>query len=310
MSGTKPSTSEKIPVIFNPTAGGGRARRRRQDLERYVADRDIELDWWATNRPAHATELAAAAAAEGQPLVFAFGGDGTYNEVACGLLGSDTAMGVLPAGTTSVLAYELAIPRPVERALEALLLGDDRRIHVGSTDRGDIFLLMLSAGPDSMVLERLGPWFKRLGGRLGVAAQALRELTRLQRLPRLALTTDGRRIEGGWVILGNGRCFAGPYHATPGADLFADSLEAVVLRRSGRLTTLPFLFDLARGCHQNRADVERLAVDSVRLEAVTPTPLSYQIDGDVAGTLPVDIRVHPQTVTLRLPATVPDLRSL
>lgn len=216
-------------------------------------------------------------------------------------------MGVLPAGTTSVLAYELAIPRPVERALDALLIGHDRQIRVGSTDQGGIFLLMLSAGPDSMVLERLGPWFKRLGGRFGVAAQALRELVRWQRLPQLVLTTNGRRVEGGWAIIGNGRCFAGPFHATPGADLFAPSLEAVVLRRSGRLTTLPFLFDLARGRHQNRADVERLVVDSVRLEGIAETQLSYQIDGDVAGTLPVEARVHPQTVILRLPATGPGL---
>ncbi len=299
-------THEPIPVIFNPTAGGGRARRRRQDLEEYVVGKNVSLDWWATSRPGHATELAATAAAQQRPMIFAFGGDGTYNEVARGLLGTNTAMGVLPAGTTSVLAYELAIPRPVERALESLLSGEDRQVRVGSTDHDDIFLLMLSAGPDSMVLERLGPWVKRLGGRLGVAAQAVRELGRWQRLPRVVVTTDGRRIEGGWAIVGNARCFAGPFHATPGADLFAPTLEAVVHRRSGRLRTLPFLFDLARGCHQNRTDVERLLVDNLRLECAPGTQLSYQIDGDVAGPLPVEARVHPQTITLRLPAIVSD----
>lgn len=305
MNTQKREAPDAIPVIFNPTAGGGRARRQRDDLERHVAGRNVSLDWWATTHPGHATDLAAQAVAEERPLVFAFGGDGTYNEVARGLLGSDTAMAVLPAGTTSVLAYELAIPRPVERALEALLDGVDRTIRVGSTDHGDIFILMLSAGPDSMVLERIGPLTKRLGGRVGVAVQAVRELARWQRLPRVAVTINGRRIEGGWAIIGNARCFAGPFHATPGGDLFASTLEAVVHRRSGRLAALPFLFDLARGRHQNRADVERLAGEAMVLEAVDGDRLSYQIDGDIAGSLPVRVHVHPQTVALRFPAVNP-----
>ena len=52
-------------------------------------------------------------------------------------------MGVLPGGTTSVLAYELGVPRPSSRAVTALLKGEDRAMRVGRSDRGDLVLLML-----------------------------------------------------------------------------------------------------------------------------------------------------------------------
>ena len=173
----------RVPVILNPTAGGGRLLRARVALSNAAAKSGVDLETWATSGPGHATELAARAAAEDQPLVFAFGGDGTYNEVARGLLGSTTVMGVLPGGTTSVLAYELGVPRPASRAVTALLDGEDRAMRVGRSNRGDLVLLMLSAGPDSHVLERLRPSFKRLGGRIGVALQALVETILTGKIP-------------------------------------------------------------------------------------------------------------------------------
>ncbi|MEJ2190572.1 MAG: acylglycerol kinase family protein, partial [Acidobacteriota bacterium] len=86
----------RVPIILNPSAGGGRLLRARRSLEEAADKARAEIEWWTTTGPGHAEELARRAAAEDRPLVFAFGGDGTYNEVARGLLGSATAMGILP----------------------------------------------------------------------------------------------------------------------------------------------------------------------------------------------------------------------
>ena len=67
----------------------------------------ISRQWFVKMQPL--VELAREAAAEGCALVFAYGGDGTYNEVARGLLGSDTALGVLPGGSTNVFARTLGM---------------------------------------------------------------------------------------------------------------------------------------------------------------------------------------------------------
>lgn len=292
-----------IPVIFNPTAGGGRARRQRRDLEAFASQQGVFLDWRATQAPGHATDLASEAADEGHPLVFAFGGDGTYNEVARGLLGRETAMGMLPAGTTSVLAYEFEIPRPVGRGMLALLEGEDREMHVGRTDRDEIFLIMLSAGPDSMVLQRLSPFLKILGGRFGVAAQGILELFRPQRMPIFQVRVDGESLPSGWTIAGKSRCYAGPFQATPGARPFAPGFELVVQTRRGRAAALGFILGIARGTHLERQDVRRFQAQEFVLEAPSSgQKLHYQIDGDLGGLLPVRVSLHQQRLWIRLPA--------
>lgn len=290
---------------MNPTAGGGRLLRACEGLEIAARRCGISLKWRHTEHRGHATELARAAADEGCALVFAFGGDGTYNEVARGLLGSDTALGILPGGTTSVLAYEFDIPRPAPRALEALVLGRDRPMRVGRTDRDEIFLLMLSAGPDVVVLENLPRRLKKIG-RSGVAIQALLELVRPRRLPAVELIAGGVTIRGGWAVVGSARCYGGPYHATPGADPFAPTFEVVLQRSVGRLAAVPFALGMPLGRHVRRRDVWRAVVDNVELRPVGDRPARYQIDGDLAGKLPVRATIDPERLLVRVPGAVLD----
>lgn len=293
-----------VPVILNPAAGGGRLLRRRRRLLAAAAAAGVELEFRATGAPGHASELAAEAAAAGAPLVLAYGGDGTYNEVARGLVGSATAMGVLPGGTTSVLAYELGVPRPAERALAALLAGEDRAMRVGRSDRGDLVLLMLSAGPDSYVLERLRPSLKRCGGRVGVALQGVLEVFGPGTLPRLRMTVDGDVAEVGWAIVGKSRCYGGPFRATPGADPFRGDLEVVAQRSSGRWAALSFLGGIPRGRHVLRPDVLCRCVERVRLESAPgAAAVPYQVDGDVVGVLPVELGLDPRPLQVRMPRT-------
>lgn len=292
-----------VPVILNPIAGGGRLLREQGSLRSVAAERGTELDIWISESPTHTTELAERAAADEIPLVLAYGGDGTYNAVARGLLGSSTAMGVLPGGTTSVLAYEFGVPRPVPRSVDALLAGEDRAMRVGRTDDDDIVLLMLSAGPDSHVLDKLRPSFKRLGGRVGVALQAVVEAINGGDLPRIRVTSTTTIDDAGWVIIGNSRCYAGKFCATPGANPFRDEFEVVTQRSNGRRAAMSFLFGIPSGRHIKRDDVAREIVDRVRLESATSDDaVPYQIDGDVMGVLPVEVSVDPNPLWIRLPA--------
>lgn len=294
-----------IPIIVNPTAGGGRLLRSFGDLDAAAHLCGVELDWRHTRQAGHGAELARSAAADGHPLVLAYGGDGTYNEVARGLLGSDTALGVLPGGTTSVLAYEFGIPRPAPRALESLIIGRDRAMRVGRTDRGEIFLLMLSSGPDVVVLECLDADLKKIG-RSGVALQAVREFARFKSMPTLQVAAGGETSTAGWVIIGTSRSYAGPYHATPGANPFAPTFEMVVQRTVGRRFAVPFALGMPLGRHVRRRDVWRAVVDEVELRPTGDAPTRYQIDGDLAGELPVRASIDPEMLLVRLPGAARD----
>ncbi len=294
-----------IPIIVNPTAGGGRLMRSCADLDAAGHRCGIKLDWRHTEHAGHGAELAREAAKDGYPLVFAYGGDGTYNEVALGLLGTDTALGVLPGGTTSVLAYEFGIPRPASVAIEALIIGRDRAMRVGRTDRNEIFLLMLSSGPDVVVLESLRDGLKKIG-RSGIALQALREFVRFRSMPTLEIKAGGRTLSAGWAVVGTSRSYAGPYHATPGANPFAPTFEVVAQRSVGRRFAVPFALGMPFGRHVRRRDVWRATIDEIELSAPGDRTVRYQLDGDLAGTLPVRAIIDPESLLVRLPGSARD----
>ncbi|MCX7896131.1 MAG: diacylglycerol kinase family protein [Thermoanaerobaculum sp.] len=287
-----------LPLIFNPAARGGRGKVPRQALAAAAQEFGFRLEFWPTEKPGHATQLAARAQEQGLPAVLVWGGDGTYNEVARGLLNGDTAMLPLPGGTTSVLVYELGLPRDPLQALRVQLAGKKRRFFVGRTDRGQVFLLMLSAGPDSLILYNLPQFLKRHAGKVGITLQAVREFFRA-RLPSFQVACDGQVLSAGWCIVGNGRFYGGPFAATPGASPFSPGLEAVIQTRHGRPAALPFFFAIPFGAHLRQKGVVRLATDEVRLESSGRVP--YQLDGDPAGWLPVTARASEDWLPVWLP---------
>ena len=286
-----------LPIVINPAARGGRRGPPRELLARVAAERGWRLEWWATEAPGHATELAARAARDGHMALGIWGGDGTYNEAARGLVGSGTALVALPGGTTSVLAYELGIPRDPTRALAQQLDGERKAMAVGRTDAGQLFLLMLSAGPDAVILTNVPASLKRRAGKLGIAAQALLELTR-GNLPRFIATVDGTPFEASWCIAGNGKAYGGPWAATPGADPFATGLEVVTLCRHGRTAVVPFFFAIPSGRHLRQRGVDRRPASEVRLVG---EGIPYQLDGDPAGFLPVTCRASDERVWVLVP---------
>lgn len=291
-----------IPVILNPTAAGGRSLRHRVGLEAVARARGVTLEWWPTREAGDGVALGRRAAAAGAALVLVWGGDGTYNEVARGLVGTSTSLGILPGGTTSVLAYELGIPRPPPRALPALLDGTDRELRVGATDQGGLVLLMLSAGPDAEVVASIPPAQWRRGGKAEVLLKAARLLLSRRPLPRLRVEVDGEAMAGGWVIAGKARCYAGPYRVTPGADPFRPGFEVVVQESVGRVAALGFALGIPFGRHLRRRDVtgrsgERLTLTPSDADSRVP----YQVDGDAAGLLPVSLSTDPRPVRVRLP---------
>jgi len=110
---------------------------------------DLRLEVVDTAAPGHATEVASEAVRSGYDLVVAFGGDGTMNEVANGMVGSDASLAILPGGNANVVCRNLGLPSDIVEATGHLLNGlrirRTRRISVGSTG-GRCFLVSCGLG--------------------------------------------------------------------------------------------------------------------------------------------------------------------
>jgi diacylglycerol kinase family enzyme len=148
--------SRRMLIIVNPYATT--VSDRLKNLVVYALRGRYEVDAIDTEGRDHATELCREAAREGYDVVVAFGGDGTVNEAANGLAGSDTPLSCLPGGRANVYCRMLGIPTDVVDATEHLLLmADDwrpQRVDVGLLN-GRVFVFSAGAGLDASVVERV-----------------------------------------------------------------------------------------------------------------------------------------------------------
>lgn len=286
-------------LLYNPAAGRRRAVRLRDELCATLAAAGWRIDAVPTTAPGDATAIAAELARAGSvEAVFAVGGDGTLREVAAGLLGSDVALGPLPAGTTNVLARALGIPRRPLAAARALSTSGPRPLAVGICGATP-FLMMVSAGLDAAIMAALSGELKARWGQLAVVAQGLASWRRY-RFPQVTARWDGEQQSGSFACVCNIPLYAGPFAMAPAARCDDDRLEVVLLRSRGRLATLSFTGDMVRGRHLARPDVVSACVAELELQG--PPELPLQVDGDPCReALPARVRV----ATRRLQVLVP-----
>ena len=282
-------------MIVNPYATTVSDRLRH--LVVYALQGRFEVDAVDTEAPGHATKLCREAAHEGYDVVVAFGGDGTVNEAANGLLGSPTPLSCLPGGSANVFAKMLGIPGDIVDATEHMLtMADDwrpRKVDLGVVN-GRCFTFSSGLGIDASVVERVDarPLMKaRLGPYFFTWVAVTTFLRRyLLRPPRLKVDAGGRTLEGVTAIVQNGSPFTyfqdRPIEIAEGAALDSGALAGGVLHRATPLS-MPFI---AWRAFSRRARVERhrqvtglSEMSELTVSSADARPLPLQVDGDYVG---------------------------
>ncbi|MDP9135781.1 MAG: diacylglycerol kinase family lipid kinase [Actinomycetota bacterium] len=293
-----PSRAKKkrMLIIVNPYATTVSDRLRNLVVYALAARYDVEaVD---TERRDHATQICRAAASERYDLVVAFGGDGTVNEAANGLLGSDTPLSCLPGGATNVFHRTLGIPGDVVDATEHLLaLADDfrpRKVDVGLVN-GRAFVFSAGVGLDASVVERVDA-HPRLKARLGPyyyswAAISTFNRRYLVKPPRMKVTVGDEQVDAVTVIAQNSDPFTyfgtRPIRVCEDAGLESGSLSVGVLRKATPLelpTLIPRLLSgRASTVSKHRQITPFPGIAEALVESADGRPLPVQVDGDYIG---------------------------
>jgi YegS/Rv2252/BmrU family lipid kinase len=275
-------------IVFNPVAGRRRAQLLWRVLDVLVAN-GIRIDLAETAGPGHAETLARSAAQAGKTLVVAAGGDGTIAEVANGLMGSATRLGVIPLGTANVLANELGLPFAPGAVAHALAFGRTRPLWPGlaSGPGGSrLFVQMLGVGFDAHVVQQLSFPLKRVFGRGAYVLQTLRELPRYRFIP-IRLRIDDEEIEASSVIVSKGRLYAGRYILAPDARSGEPGFSVVLFEHSGPWAALMYGAALPLDLLWRAPGVRHLRASRVDFIGNQKSPV--QTDGDQAGHTPLSI---------------------
>jgi YegS/Rv2252/BmrU family lipid kinase len=283
-------------LVANPISGRGRGERMARELLREFERKRIPAELLLTRARGDAPGLLAAAGPA--DLVVAIGGDGTLGEVLQGLPVRTTPVGLVPCGTANVLAHVLALPRQPARALESFLGGRIQALDVARV--GQRFAhLAVGVGFDARVVQevearRRGPITK--AAYFGAILRAMRGY----RPVPLRVWIDGSELDPsvGMVWIANTPKYADVLRFARGTRL-DDGQWEVYLFPTGRTSEL--LGAALRGLvlHLPGGPITMRRARSVRVVAGEPVP--YQVDGDLAGTTPLELELLPERFRLVVP---------
>jgi diacylglycerol kinase (ATP) len=292
----------QVLIVYNPAAG--QSPDLKNILDR-VANLWRDLGWQvqiaATTAPGDATSKAQIAARSGYNAVVAAGGDGTVNEVMNGLVGTETALGVLPLGTVNIWAREMGLSMDMLKAAESLAQSELTKIDVGIAGNR-YFLLMAGIGFDAAVTATVRSEEKKLFGAIAYVKQAIQIAWNFRGV-RLKLRIDGKRVRGKilMVIVGNSQLYGGVIKFTAHATIDDGLLDVCVIKGRGMLSAPRRLISIFARHYNRDPQVKYYQAKQVEIRRKRGKALPVQVDGDYLGTTPMSFRVVPDSLWIMVP---------
>lgn len=312
----------KAALLYNPDSGGSGKRRQRELESALAALRrgGVEAGLLLTESRDHAAEEARVAMASGCDTIFACGGDGTINTIAQELANSPVTLAILPMGTANALAHDLRLPLGIAEAAEASLEATPRAVALGRVKYVDLqgnaasrfFVVAAGIGVDAHLFYKLHSGAKQ---RLGMSAYYAKAWNLwftypMTRFVAEYVETDSQtpqRAEVTELMSVRIRNFGGVVRElAPGASLDREDMRVVLCRTSSRPAYLAYV---ARGLLGQRWKIPGIdLVHSTRVNCRYKThpgeaqrKIYIEADGELLGTLPAEITVVPNALTLMAP---------
>ncbi|MCK4570589.1 diacylglycerol kinase family lipid kinase [Candidatus Bipolaricaulota bacterium] len=290
-------------LIVNLIAGQGRCKELFPKIKVELDRRRVRYDLHFTNEPMEAIDVAKMGIEAGFSHIVAMGGDGTINEVANGLLGSDATLAVIPAGTGNDFIRMLGIPSDPMQAIDTLLDGAPRTMDLGQVDGERCFVNGLGIGLDAQVARDVLK-MERLRGAPAYLTAAVREVFRFRAFP-VTLATPEEQLELTCLSLGvaNGIFAGGGFKLAPRADINDGLIDISALGDYPKLERLYRLPKVRAGKHVDWKNVTYRQTSEVTISSTKK--LIAHVDGEPYH-LPSDsftVKALPQALRVQVPST-------
>lgn len=301
-------------LVYNPAAGRFPSWLLAERAAGFLREHGWQIYLEQTLSGEHIFELACRAAGEGLDAFLVVGGDGSLNQAIRGLAGTQTALGVLPAGTANVWAQELGLPgltwtrwMALEESARRLVNAQVRCVDIGLCQER-AFLLWAGVGLDAFIVHRLEPrtrWEKHFAV-VQYAASAIWNASSWRGM-NLAVEVDGKFIQGHFLlaVVSNIHLYAGGYaELSPDARLDDGLMDLWLFRGETLGDTVQLAWDLISGQHLQSGQVECIPFRSLRLSS--DSPMYVQLDGEPVDTQgSVSVRVAPKALRVLVPQHTP-----
>ena len=303
-------------MLFNPSSGRRRERRVKviQAVEKALNSGGVETSVKGTRSYEEAVEESGRAVAEGCDTVVACGGDGTIHAAIQSLAGTAVQLAVIPLGTANALAHDLRIPLEPGRAAVAALESQPMRVALGRIAYLDFnrtracryFTVAAGVGVDAHLFYALSAGLKE---KIGMAAYYLQAwhlwvTHRMQRFQAEFIAgadNERRQAELTQLLAVRIRNFGGVLRElAAGSDLRRDDLRLVMCKTENRLVYVSYVLRAMIRGKWEIPEVELAYSGSVKCESGADR-VYVEADGELLGTLPVEISVVPDALTILAP---------
>lgn len=308
-------------LVVNPRSAGGATGRTfgamKETIERALGPVDVAM----TERPGHGVDLAREGAVAGHPLVIAVGGDGTFHEVANGLMQArggaygtkaDAArIGLIAQGTGGDFRKALGLEHRLDKYLDALKSGRERSLDLGRFTGGGksnhYFVNILSAGMGGLVDRYVADASRMLGGTAAYFGASVKALLNA-RLGNVKCTvthegkTEEHAIRSFMIAICNGTHFGSGMNVAPMAKVDDGTFEVVALGATSKLGFALTSRGIYTGAHIGQAGTVHLRGERIVLELANDDARDVyllDVDGEPMGGLPLTVDVVPRALTLR-----------
>ncbi|MBK1441135.1 YegS/Rv2252/BmrU family lipid kinase [Parapedobacter sp. ISTM3] len=286
---------KRILFIINPISGG---KKKRGFEKRVMEDLDLALydpEFVLTGHIGHANELATKAVADDVEVVVAVGGDGTINEIASALNGTDTILGIIPEGSGNGLALYLGIPLNERAAVKRLNRFEHMTIDSGVIN-GLFFFNMAGIGFDASVSDRFAN--DSLRGPIGYLKAVLTEIS-TYKPKQYVLDIDGDRFEreAFMISVANSPQYGNNAYVAPQASVTDGLLDVCIVHKFPLYTIPMMVFHLFNKTADQSEYVEIIPGRRIHIERTYIG--SVHVDGEPKAMGKVlDIAVNPSTLTI------------
>lgn len=297
-------------LISNPLAGVRSTRRSHQVQEAVAALRSagIAVDLRSTASPGDGRQLAREVAREGCDLVIVCGGDGTINEVVNGLAPGDVPLAILPGGTANIIAKELGLPGNIMKAARQLPSWRPCRVPLGratweefGSTRQRLFIAVAGIGFDAHIISQL-EMEKKL--RMGVVAyiwEAVRQVFRYS-FPAFQISMDGSTVSATFAVIQRSRRYAGWLKLALPHSIREPDFSCCMFEGSGPGRYFRYAVGILTQTHQRLPDVRFLNGSRIQCKReLAGDPIFFEVDGELAGRIPVTFEAVPDALTLLAP---------
>jgi YegS/Rv2252/BmrU family lipid kinase len=288
------TSGDTVVVFINPNTRTDHMQIRAA-LGQWVPD-GVNLRIYETRRNVSTNVLAKEMSADADGVI-ACGGDGTVSEVAAALEGRNIPLGIIPAGSTNIIAQELGIPQSVSAAA-ALAFGpfDVHEMDVGTCNE-HYFLHMAGTGIDSRIFDSTDESLKRRIGWMAYVPSALRAVWDSSRPLRITIDDEEHSVVSPLVLIANGSSVISSAFRIDDSIRSDDGQLDVLIVTATKPHELAMVVAQAANPLAEIRDspyvIQRKA-RTIRVESDKPQPI--QLDGDVSTHTPAIFGVLPRAI--------------